>query len=92
MGEGAGHERRAQSPAPEDDEQSLRGKVAQGVLNAAREGGVQAIVLCGERRIDQPGTRAFSIAERFGLEPALERPAQLLEELAAEVAKEMARG
>lgn len=71
------------------DEQSLRGKVAHGVLNAAREAGVEAIVLCGERRIEQPGIRAFSMAERFGLEPALERPAQLLEELAADVAKDV---
>jgi glycerate kinase len=71
------------------DEQSLRGKVAQGVLNAAREAGVEAIVLCGEKRIEQPGTRAFSMAERFGLEAALERPAQLLEELAADVAKDV---
>jgi hypothetical protein len=29
------------------------------------------------------------MAERFGLEAALERPAQLLEELAADVAKDV---
>jgi len=62
------------------------------VLNAAREASVEAIVLCGEKRIESPGVRSFAVADRFGLEASFERPAQMLEELAAEVAKEMARG
>ena len=68
------------------DEQSFRGKVPHGVLNAARDAAVPAVVLCGEKRIEAPGVRAFALAERFGVEAAMDRPSQLLEELAAEVA------
>ena len=68
------------------DEQSLHGKAPAGVLRAAQELRVQAVVLCGQKRADPPGARVFSLAERFGLEPSMERTATLLEDLAAEVA------
>ena len=73
------------------DEQSLRGKAPAGALRAAREARVPAVVLCGQARVDAPGARVISLAERFGLEPALERPGPLLETLAAEVARTVDR-
>ena len=68
------------------DEQSLRGKAPAGALRAAQEARVPSVVLCGQARVDAPGARVISLAERFGLEAALERPGPLLETLAAELA------
>jgi glycerate 2-kinase len=68
------------------DEQSLHGKAPAGVLRAAEEFRLPAVVLCGQKRIDPPETAVFALADRFGLEPALERTRTLLEDLAAEVA------
>jgi glycerate kinase len=70
------------------DEQSLHGKAPAGVLRAADELRIPALVLCGEQRVDRPGTKVLSLAERFGPEVAQERARQLLAELAAEAAKE----
>jgi len=71
------------------DEQSLRGKVPAGVLRVAEEQGVPAIVLCGQRRVDLDRGRVYSLADRFGVEAAMERAGPLLEDLAAEVAGHM---
>ena len=73
------------------DQQSLHGKAPAGVLRAAREAGVPAIVLCGQRFADPDGARVFALADRFGVEAAMERPAGLLADLAAEVAEELAK-
>ncbi|HEX2089076.1 MAG TPA: glycerate kinase [Actinomycetota bacterium] len=70
------------------DEQSLRGKAPAGVLRMAEELRIPAMVLCGEQRVDRPGTKIWSLAERFGREAARERARQLLAELAAEAARE----
>jgi glycerate 2-kinase len=71
------------------DEQSLHGKAPAGVLRAAQELRVPAVVLCGQKRADPPGAQAFSLAERFGLEPSMDRTGTLLEDLAAEVASDL---
>ena len=73
------------------DEQSLHGKAPAGVLRAADELRIPALVLCGEQRVDRPGTRVLSLAGRFGREAAWERARQLLAELAAEAARETRR-
>ena len=71
------------------DEQSLHGKAPAGVLRAAEELRIPAVVLCGERRVDRPGTKVRSLTERFGREAARDRARQLLAELAAETATEI---
>jgi len=68
------------------DRQSERGKVAGGVLAAARELGVPAAVLCGRADLAPDGVLVASLAERFGLERAMSRTRRCLEELASEVA------
>ena len=72
------------------DAQSLRGKAPGAVLAAAREAGVQAIVLCGRSSAVPAGLRVVSLAERFGLGTAFGLPRESLETLAAEVAAETA--
>jgi glycerate kinase len=74
------------------DEQSLHGKAPAGVLRAAEEFRLPALVLCGQRRIDPPSARIFALADRFGLEEAMERPGTLLQDLAAEVAAAIRSG
>ena len=73
------------------DGQSLRGKAPAGVLRAAAELGVPALVLCGERQVgvEMPGVIIASLAERFGRDAALERPRALLADLAAEASTAM---
>jgi glycerate kinase len=68
------------------DEQSLHGKVPDGVLRLADERRVPAIVLCGEAKIAPPDVRVFSLVDRFGSERALEHARTALQELAAHVA------
>ncbi len=68
------------------DDQSLRGKVPAGVLAAAREVGVPAVVLCGRASVATAGVRVVSLVERFGEERAMGDPRLALEGLAAEVA------
>lgn len=71
------------------DAQSLHGKVPAGVLRAAAEAGVPAIVLAGRADAEpEPTTpaRVYSLADRFGLDQAMARAEPLLEDLAAEVA------
>jgi glycerate kinase len=71
------------------DRQSLHGKAPAGVLRVAEEARVPAVVLCGQRETDPPKARAFALADRFGLEAAMDRTGPLLEELAAQVAVEV---
>lgn len=66
------------------DAQSLRGKVPDGVLAAAAEAGVPALVLCGDRDPSVAGASVVSLVERFGRAEAMSRPALLLAELAAQ--------
>src|SRR5262249_15011722 len=73
------------------DEQSLHGKVPHGVLTAAEELGVPAVVLCGERAIDVEGVRIESLVERFGERTARDQARSSLETLAAEVAAGLAK-
>ena len=73
------------------DEQSLRGKVPHGILSAAEEFGVPAVVLCGERAMDVEGVRVESLVERFGEQVARDQARSSLETLAAEVAADLAR-
>jgi glycerate kinase len=73
------------------DEQSLHGKVPEGVLGAAAEFGVPAVVLCGDRAIAPHGVRVFSLVDRFGRAAAMERPGARLEELAAEAVGDFSR-
>jgi glycerate 2-kinase len=68
------------------DEQSLHGKVPAGVLSVAGEMRVPVVILCGQKKIDAPGAQVVSLAERFGLEAAMDRPRLLLEELSHELA------
>jgi glycerate 2-kinase len=72
------------------DAQSLRGKAPAGVLQAAAEAGVPAIVLAGRVEVHPPPpARAFALADRFGLQPSFSHTARLLEDLAAEVAADV---
>ena len=68
------------------DAQSLRGKVAGCVIDAARTAGVRrVVVLCGEAAAPAPdGVVVMSLAERFGPEEAVRRAGPLLERLASE--------
>jgi glycerate kinase len=68
------------------DEQSLRGKAPAGVLDAAARAGKPAIVLCGQAEVRPDGVRVEALADRFGVDEAMTRPAELLELLASEVA------
>jgi glycerate kinase len=68
------------------DEQSLRGKAPAGLLRAAADLGVPAVVLCGRADIRPRQVQVFSLSERFGEEAALGRGRELLRQLAAEVA------
>jgi glycerate 2-kinase len=77
------------------DEQSLHGKTVAGVLRAAAEHRVPALVLCGRRSDAVPvpeslggRVRVYSLADRYGIEAAMERSRWLLKELAAEVAEQ----
>ncbi len=74
------------------DEQSLRGKAPAGVLRAAEEFRLPAVVLCGQSRIDPPAARIYSLADRFGIGEAMDRPGMLLQDLAAEVATAIRTG
>jgi glycerate kinase len=68
------------------DEQSLHGKAPAGVLRVAAEFNLPAVVLCGQKRTEPPGIPVFALAERFGLEEAMEQTEMRLSDLAAEVA------
>jgi glycerate kinase len=80
------------------DHQSLRGKVVAGIANGARDRGVPCVVLCGRnetgyREAASAGvTETFSLTDHFGsTEAAMERPAQGLRELSAQLAAQWSR-
>ena len=73
------------------DAQSLRGKTPAGVLRAAEELRVPAIVLCGQRSVDAPGALVASLVERFGPGRARDDAASALRQLSEEVARKWAR-
>lgn len=68
------------------DEQSLRGKVVAGVIEAARVARVPTAVVCGQAEVDPPDVVVASLADRFGLERAMDDTRLAVEELTAEVA------
>jgi glycerate kinase len=80
------------------DHQSLRGKVVAGIANGARDRGVPCVVLCGRnetgyREAASAGvTETFSLTDHFGsTDAAMERPAQGLRELSAQLAGQWSR-
>jgi glycerate kinase len=75
------------------DAQSRRGKAPAGVLRAAAEAGVPAVVLAGRVEVaPPPPARAYSLADRFGIQDSMRRTRRLLEDLAAEVAASVRAG
>jgi glycerate kinase len=80
------------------DHQSLRGKVAAGVANGARDRGVPCVVMAGRvetgyREAAAAGvTEMYSLVEHFGsVELALAEPGRGLREIAARAAKQWSR-
>lgn len=71
------------------DEQSLRGKVPAGVLRAAQAAGVPTAILCGVASVQPEGAVVRSLAERVGLETAMDDARRSLELLAQELALEL---
>jgi glycerate kinase len=70
------------------DAQSERGKAPAGVLRMARDLGCRTVLVAG--RVDDPAPPAdlvYSLADRAGMEAAMSRPVELLEEAAAEAAE-----
>ena len=68
------------------DRQSLHGKVADGVLGAARASGVRGIVLCGRVEVRPPDVPVFDLIGRFGEDRAMTDARRALEDLAEGVA------
>ena len=68
------------------DQQSLHGKVPDGVIGAARASGVRAIVLCGRAEIRPTDVPVFDLVGRFGEDRAMTDARAALEDLAEEVA------
>ena len=68
------------------DEQSLRGKVPAGVIEAARVARVPSIVLCGRAEARPPEVPVFDLVGRFGQDRAMRDARAALEDLAEEVA------
>ncbi|MEX0833253.1 MAG: glycerate kinase [Actinomycetota bacterium] len=66
------------------DAQSLRGKTAMGVVEATRRAGIAVAVLAGRAEVQPDDLELLSMAERFGLDRAMEDARAALEELAAE--------
>ena len=69
------------------DDQSLRGKVAAGVLRMAGETGVPVLIVCGVAEVSPPGAQVWALADRFGLDAALSDPRRCTTDLAAELAE-----
>jgi glycerate kinase len=71
------------------DRQSERGKAAWGVLRLAREAGCRSVLIAGQVEATPPADVVLSLAERAGVEAAMARPRQLLEEAAEEAARSL---
>jgi glycerate kinase len=76
------------------DAQSERGKAPAGVLRMAREAGCRTVLVAGqvEPSVSPPADLVYSLADRAGLEAALARPRELLEEAAAEASAAVRAG
>lgn len=73
------------------DRQSQYGKAPAGVLRMAREAGRRSVLIAGqvEEGVLPEADLVFDLAQRAGLEAALSRTRELVEEAAAEAAKSM---
>jgi glycerate kinase len=71
------------------DEQSLHGKVPDGVMRAAELEDVPVAVICGTARIHPSGLIVRSLVERVGPDRALDDPQPSVELVAEEVANEL---
>jgi glycerate kinase len=71
------------------DRQSLHGKAPAGVLRAASEMRLPAVVLCGRAESAAPEARVISLVEKVGEDMALDRPREALARVASEVAAEL---
>jgi glycerate kinase len=74
------------------DEQSLRGKVADGVIRTAAIAEVPVAVVCGRATVHPAGVTVRSLVERVGPDRALDDPVRSVELVAEEVASEVALG
>lgn len=76
------------------DAQSERGKAPAGVLGMARDAGCRTVLVAGqvEPSVSPPADLVYSLADRAGLEAALARPRELLEEAAAEASAAVRAG
>jgi glycerate 2-kinase len=76
------------------DAQSERGKAPAGVLTMARESGCRTVLVAGQvdPSVRPPADLVYSLADRAGLEAALARPRELLEEAAAEASAAVRAG
>jgi glycerate 2-kinase len=75
------------------DSQSESGKAPAGVLRLAREAGCRTVLVAGqiEPGAEPPSDLVYDLAARAGLDAALGRAAELLEEAAAEAARAMGK-
>jgi glycerate kinase len=79
------------------DHTSLRGKVVAGVARHANAAGVPCIALAGDAQVGSRELRAggveagYGMVQLLGREPALDRPAEALAQLAARVARTWSR-
>jgi glycerate kinase len=73
------------------DAQSERGKAPAGVLRLAREAGCRTVLVAGqvERGVDAPADLVYDLASRAGMEAALNRARELVEDAAAEAAADL---
>jgi glycerate kinase len=76
------------------DAQSERGKAPAGVLRMARDAGCRTVLVAGqvEASVTPPADLVYSLADRAGLDAALARPRELLEEAAAEASAAVRAG
>ena len=67
------------------DDQSFDGKVVGGVIDMATEAGVPVLVVAGQILEPPPApVEAVSLADRFGLDAAMSRPLELIEQVVSE--------
>jgi len=74
------------------DQQSLHGKVPDGVIRAAAIAEVAVAVVCGRATVHPGGVMVLSLVERVGPDRALDDPVRSVELVAAEVASQVTLG
>ena len=74
------------------DEQSLHGKVPDGVIRAATLQSVPVAVICGTARVHPDGVTVRSLVERVGPDRAFDDPHRSVELVAEEVASDLTLG